>query len=72
MSVLPKLPFERLMKKAGAKRVSEEALEEMANILEDKLTEIAKEAVLLAKHAGRKTILEEDIRIARKKFMVER
>lgn len=72
MSILPKLPFERLMKKAGAKRVSEEALEEMANILEDKLTEIAKEAVLLAKHAGRKTILEEDIRIARKKFMVDR
>jgi DNA-binding protein len=72
MSILPKLPFERLMKKAGAKRVSEEALEEMANILEDKLTEIAKEAVLLAKHAGRKTILEEDIRIARKKFMVDK
>jgi histone H3/H4 len=70
MSVLPKLPFERLMKKAGAKRVSEEALDEMANIVEERLMEIAKEAVLLAKHAGRKTILDEDIRIARKKFMV--
>lgn len=72
MSVLPKLPFERLMKKAGAKRVSEEALDEMAKILEEKMTEIAKEAAMLAKHAGRKTILEEDVRIARKKFMVDK
>jgi histone H3/H4 len=72
MSVLPKLPFERLMKKAGAKRVSEEALDEMAKILEEKLTEISKEAAMRAKHAGRKTILEEDIRIARKKFMVDK
>ena len=71
MSVLPKLPFERIMKKAGAKRVSEEAMEEMAKVLEEKLMEIAKEAALLAKHAGRKTILEEDVRIARKKFMAD-
>jgi len=68
MGILPKLPFERLIKKAGAKRVSEEALEEMARVLEEKLTEIAREAALLAKHAGRKTILEEDVRIARKKL----
>jgi histone H3/H4 len=68
MSILPKLPFERLMKRAGAKRVSDEALEEMAKVLEDKLGEVAKEATLLAKHAGRKTILEEDVRIARKKI----
>lgn len=56
------------MKKAGAKRVSEEALDEMAKVLEEKLIEVAREAVLLAKHAGRKTILEEDVRIARKKI----
>ncbi len=56
------------MKKAGAKRVSEDALDEMAKVLEDKLTEIAKEAALLAKHAGRKTILEEDIKMVRKKI----
>lgn len=68
MGILPKLPFERIMKKAGAKRVSEEAMDEMAKALEEKLTEITKEAVLLAKHAGRKTILEEDVRIARKKL----
>jgi DNA-binding protein len=71
MSILPKLPFERLMKKAGAKRVSEDAMDEMAKVLEERLIEISKEASLLAKHAGRKTILDEDVRIARKKFIAD-
>jgi histone H3/H4 len=66
--ILPKLPFERILKKAGAKRVSGDALDEMANVLEERLIEIAKEAALLAKHAGRKTILEEDIKAVRKKI----
>ena len=65
---LPKQPFERIFKRAGAKRVSHEALEEMANIMEEKLLKIAKEAAFLAKHAGRKTIISEDVRIARRKF----
>jgi len=56
------------LKKAGAKRVSGDALDEMANVLEERLIEIAKEAALLAKHAGRKTILEEDIKAVRKKI----
>jgi histone H3/H4 len=68
MTILPKLPFERILKKAGAKRVSQSALDEMANVMEDQLFQIAKEAALLAKHAGRKTILDEDIRLARRKF----
>lgn len=68
MAIIPKLPFERILKKAGAKRVSQGALEEFAKVMEERLTEISKEAAMLAKHAGRKTIIEEDIRIARKKF----
>ena len=68
MAIVPKLPFERILKKAGAKRVSQGALEEFAKVMEERLTEISKEAAMLAKHAGRKTIIEEDIRIARKKF----
>lgn len=71
MSILPRLPFERLMKKAGAKRVSEDAMDEMAKVLEEKMTEISREAALLAKHAGRKTILDEDVRIARKKYVAD-
>lgn len=68
MPILPKLPFERILKHAGAKRVSQEALEEFAKVMEEKLMGIAKEAAMLAKHAGRKTIIEEDVRMARKKF----
>jgi histone H3/H4 len=66
--VLPKSPFERILKKAGAKRVSSEAMEEFAKIMEEKLLKIASEAALLAKHAGRKTIIDEDIRMARRKI----
>lgn len=62
------MPFERILKKAGAKRVSRSALEEFSRVMEDKMFKIANEAAILAKHAGRKTILVEDIRIARRKL----
>lgn len=64
---LPKLPFERILKKVGGKRVSQDALEEFATIMEDKLTNVAKEAVALAKHAGRKTLIGEDVRLSKSK-----
>ena len=66
--MLPLIPFERVLKKAGARRVSHEALEEFAKVMDDKMYKIAKEAAALAKHAGRKTIIEEDIRLARRKI----
>ncbi|MEM5794315.1 MAG: NFYB/HAP3 family transcription factor subunit [Candidatus Aenigmatarchaeota archaeon] len=62
-------PFERILKKAGAKRVSKGAMEEFARIMEEKVYEVAKEAALLARHAGRKTILGEDVIAAKKKFL---
>jgi len=65
---LPLLPFERLLKKAGAKRVSQDALEEFDMVVEEKLYAVAKEAAVLAKHAGRKTIIAEDVRIAKRRI----
>lgn len=65
---LPVLPFERILKKAGAKRVSQDALEEFATLMEEKLYAVAKEAGVLAKHAGRKTIIAEDVRIAKRRI----
>ncbi len=65
---LPRLPFERILKKAGAKRVSHEALDEFAKVMEDRLMLIAQEATALAKHAGRKTIVDQDVREARRKL----
>jgi DNA-binding protein len=66
--VLTIAPLERILKKAGAKRVSREAAEEFGNVLEDYIIRLSTEANLLARHAGRKTITEEDVKIARKKF----
>jgi histone H3/H4 len=60
--------FERILKRAGAKRVSQSALEEFSAVMEEKLYVVAKEAAILAKHAGRKTIIADDIRLARKKI----
>lgn len=69
MPKLPLLPFERILKQAGAKRVSHEALEEFAKLMEEEMLNIAGEAAILAKHAGRKTIIDEDIRVARRKIL---
>ncbi len=67
MGDLPKLPFERILKKAGAKRVSQDSLEEFAAVMEERMLKIAADALALAKHAGRKTITAEDVRIAKRK-----
>ena len=59
----------RIIKKAGAKRVSESASKELAEVLEKIGMKIAKEAFDFSLHAGRKTVKGRDIKIAAKKFM---
>ncbi len=67
---LPLQPFVRLMKKFGAKRVSRSAAREVAETVEARLMEVCREAVGLAKHAGRKTVTGEDVKLARKRLGV--
>jgi len=58
---------ERILREAGAKRVSKSATQAFAKYLEQLTTEIAKEAGDLAEHSGRKTITEKDIKFAKKR-----
>lgn len=67
MSILPLAPIERILKKAGAGRVSKEACEEFANVVEEVAFELAAETAALAGHAGRKTVLAKDVKLAKRK-----
>jgi histone H3/H4 len=56
--------IEKLIKNAGAKRVSADAITKMNEILSDWGKNIAKYAVEIARHSGRKTVKENDIKLA--------
>ncbi|KXA99299.1 histone [candidate division MSBL1 archaeon SCGC-AAA259M10] len=67
MVELPIASVDRIIRRVGGQRVSESAARELAEVLEEKGMEIANEATTLAEHAGRKTVRDEDIRLAMRK-----
>ncbi len=66
-SEIPDAPMDRILRDAGAKRVSKTAARQFAIALEKIASEISKEAVVFARHAGRKTVVADDIKLAAKK-----
>ena len=58
----------RILKKSGAPRVSDESADELRRVIEEIATSIAKNAVDMSNHAGRKTVRAEDIKLASKQF----
>lgn len=59
-------PLRKLIKKAGAKRVSDKAAAELGLVLEEKAKVLLHEAKRLSEHSGRRTVMKRDVRAARK------
>ena len=60
--------LERIMKKAGAARTSASGIEQLGEVLEEYGLLVSQEAVSLARHAGRKTVKKEDIKLAARRI----
>ena len=64
---LPLAPIERILKRTKM-RISNDAVKEFANLLEEVTADVAAEAVAIAKSKGRKTVVLEDVIGARRKL----
>ncbi|MFB6245644.1 MAG: histone [Candidatus Nanohaloarchaea archaeon] len=56
--------MKRIVKSQGSKRVSEDAAEELGDILEAFAGDIAEEALVIACNQGRKTVKKSDVKKA--------
>ena len=63
-TILPKASVARILMNAGAKRVSQEAVDEFTDVLEKICIEIGEKAAKIAEHAGRRTVQDGDIKLA--------
>ena len=67
MSNFANARVEKVIRRAGAQRVSADAIAALNEILTDHGKTLAKYAVELARHSGRKTVKENDIKLASEK-----
>jgi histone H3/H4 len=68
MTELYRSAVERILKKAGAGRVSADATAALADLMEEYGLFLAKEAKKMSDHTGRKTVRGSDVRMAAEMF----
>jgi histone H3/H4 len=61
--MIPLAAIERIARKSGVERISADAIEELTKTIEELGSDLALEAAQAARHAKRKTIFREDIRL---------
>jgi DNA-binding protein len=62
--ILPVAAVDRIIRKAGGYRVSESAAIALGDVLEEHGAKISLQAIEFSKHAKRRTVTDEDIRLA--------
>lgn len=55
---------EKLIRDAGAHRVSADAVDRLSEVLSERTEQIAKYAVEIARHSGRKSVKLNDVQLA--------
>lgn len=61
MVEIPRAPVYRVMKKAGAERVSDAAVDKMIEYIETVIKNITIKAIKAAEKSGRKTVTADDV-----------
>ncbi len=61
---IPLASMEKILKACGAERVSDDAKIALRELLEEIADEISGNAAKLAEHAGRRTVMASDIKLA--------
>ena len=65
-NIIPLDAMEKLLKKAGADRVAEDAKSTLSEVLEEVGMKLGARAKELAEHSGRKTVRNVDIKLAQR------
>ncbi len=63
--MIQKAPIKRILKSSGAKRVSAESVEALAQLIEDKGVEMAAKGLKFMEHGKRKTMKKDDLELTR-------
>jgi len=66
VGIVPKAPVARILMNAGAKRVSADAVDAFVDVIQNIAEDIATHSARIAKHSGRKTVQEGDVKLAAK------